>query len=583
MDVPQEEKRTSKRQRAAGENVENDGESYDVSTTNSKYAKISATSLSSSSSSNSSSSASNSRHCAPSQSASASLSTLSEVLAALNLSQFLGKFQAEGYETEADFIELSSSPEQAEQVCGVVGMKSGHKIRFCRWVREKYAENSSVEDSTAARTGSAEQTQIVATATTSMAAALKELQQRAATAERNQACAEQRAVTAVQAVSAAELRAEAALTALAAFEERVAGIQASMRCSITREPMADPVLCGDGQTYERTAIEQWFNMGGATSPATGEVLTSQNLLPNIALRSAIHEAFPEACERYKRQLEERRLATLGAPVDSESQTQLHAAARLNQGSRVRDLIAAGAAVNQTATNGYGVTPLFVAAHEGHAEVVSLLLEGGADVNQAMTNDGTTPLLIAADEGHAEVLSLLLGGGADVNQAKTSDGTTPLLIAALEGHAEVLSFLLEGGADINQATMDDGTTPLFAAAFEGCAEVVSLLLEGGADVNQAKTDDGASPLFIASLHGHSVLVGLFLSAGANVEQCMTEVGWSPLLAAAFLGHSEVVKILLEAGAEKTTVTTAVHLGIEAGGTPLSVATAKGHGAVVALLM
>ncbi len=48
-----------------------------------------------------------------------------------------------------------------------------------------------------------------------------------------------------------------------------------------------------------------------------------------------------------------------------------------------------------------VTPLCIAAEEGHMEVVNALIAAGADKDKA-DDDGTTPLFIAAEEGHVEV-------------------------------------------------------------------------------------------------------------------------------------------------------------------------------------
>src|SRR5215470_11946842 len=46
----------------------------------------------------------------------------------------------------------------------------------------------------------------------------------------------------------------------------------------------------------------------------------------------------------------------------------------------------------------GLTPLHMAARQGHSDVASALLEAGADVNQRTTGDQTTPLVIAIVNG-----------------------------------------------------------------------------------------------------------------------------------------------------------------------------------------
>ena len=65
------------------------------------------------------------------------------------------------------------------------------------------------------------------------------------------------------------------------------GTPAECLCPISHELMTDPVVCSDGHTYDRKGIETWFRQGKQTSPLTGAVLTSKNLVPNHALRSLI--------------------------------------------------------------------------------------------------------------------------------------------------------------------------------------------------------------------------------------------------------------------------------------------------------
>ncbi len=52
--------------------------------------------------------------------------------------------------------------------------------------------------------------------------------------------------------------------------------------------MRDPVLAACGHTFERAAIEAWLK-DHDTSPQTGEVLPSKDLIANYTLRSLISQ------------------------------------------------------------------------------------------------------------------------------------------------------------------------------------------------------------------------------------------------------------------------------------------------------
>jgi hypothetical protein len=57
-------------------------------------------------------------------------------------------------------------------------------------------------------------------------------------------------------------------------------------CPISFELFVDPVVCMDGQTYERAAIEEWL-VDHDTSPLTNVILPSKVVVPNYALLQAI--------------------------------------------------------------------------------------------------------------------------------------------------------------------------------------------------------------------------------------------------------------------------------------------------------
>jgi len=59
-------------------------------------------------------------------------------------------------------------------------------------------------------------------------------------------------------------------------------------CPIFQDVMGDPVTTVDGHTYERAAIEKWFE-DHETAPMTGLVLRSKLLTPDAELKKQIHE------------------------------------------------------------------------------------------------------------------------------------------------------------------------------------------------------------------------------------------------------------------------------------------------------
>ena len=78
-----------------------------------------------------------------------------------------------------------------------------------------------------------------------------------------------------------------------------------------------------------------------------------------------------------------------------------------------------------------------------------------------THGGLTPLLLAAREGHVGTALALIKGTADINQVSAADNTSPMLIAMFNGHFDLAMQLFELGADPSAAS-DAGATPLYAA-------------------------------------------------------------------------------------------------------------------------
>jgi ankyrin repeat protein len=126
-----------------------------------------------------------------------------------------------------------------------------------------------------------------------------------------------------------------------------------------------------------------------------------------------------------------------------------------------------------------LTPLIMAAVEGSAGVVRLLLERRAEVD-ASTPTGRTALHGAAVSGDQEVVSMLLSSGADSSR-KDRDGCSVLMHACHFGRLGMVQQLLQHmrGQGLNETDLI-GDTALCYACKKGHVEIVRALLLAGAD-------------------------------------------------------------------------------------------------------
>ena len=96
------------------------------------------------------------------------------------------------------------------------------------------------------------------------------------------------------------------------------------------------------------------------------------------------------------------LALLLLPL-SLAATDMHRAARDNDVTQIKALVAAGASVE--AQDDTKMTPLHVATMLGHADAIKALVAAGASV-EAQDVTEMTPLHLAVSQGHARAISIL---------------------------------------------------------------------------------------------------------------------------------------------------------------------------------
>lgn len=184
--------------------------------------------------------------------------------------------------------------------------------------------------------------------------------------------------------------------------------------------------------------------------------------------------------------------------------------------------------NAHVANPFGVRPLNLAAQNGNASILALLLAEKASPNAPLTG-GESPLHSAARVGSAECLRLLLAAGAKVD-ATEHHGQTPLMWASAAGHNKAVQTLLLHGADASK-THPSGFNSLLFATRGGHSEVVQTLLKAGCDLNHPANPKrpgrrnlrrGSTALTVAIENGHFSLAIELLKAGADANDLRSGV-------------------------------------------------------------
>ena len=157
----------------------------------------------------------------------------------------------------------------------------------------------------------------------------------------------------------------------------------------------------------------------------------------------------------------------------------------------------------------GMCALELAACEGHAQAVELLLDACANIDHVNSFEETA-IWQAASEGHEQVVELLVQRRACLNQRSTRLSQSPLQIAIGYAHFPVARLLIEARADL-----PDPPLSLHDACACGHFGTCESLIQARGTVD-ALDSLRQSALHIACEHKHVEIVKLLVDSKANVN-------------------------------------------------------------------
>ena len=188
----------------------------------------------------------------------------------------------------------------------------------------------------------------------------------------------------------------------------------------------------------------------------------------------------------------------------------------------------------------GCTPLHIAAYNGHAEIVKLLLR--VDCHPGIENNqGKTPLHLACEQGHLDVVRYLvtenLKDGDKKLNVRDRDGRTALHYTCLNGYLQIVKLLVESHCDSN-ATDNELRTPLHFSCIGGHLDVMVYLIEH--DCKPTVPDrHGFVSLHIASMYGHFDIVVYLVDHKLCDPERKTKFGKTARTIAQGKGHKLIV--------------------------------------------
>ncbi len=178
----------------------------------------------------------------------------------------------------------------------------------------------------------------------------------------------------------------------------------------------------------------------------------------------------------------------------------------------------------------------IAAELNATEQLQKLLEEGEDPNYLQQ---LTPLHIAAANGNAELVDILIEHGGNVN-ARNHVGVVPMYTALLNLHEEIAWKLADAGTDPTTLS-DRGTSFLYTGIMDESPKLIDWAIEGGVDVNAYRDDARLSTALMAAVDkGDAALGERLLELGAD-----SSVGNNEGQTAADLTKSEEIKALIAA--------------------------------------
>ena len=215
---------------------------------------------------------------------------------------------------------------------------------------------------------------------------------------------------------------------------------------------------------------------------------------------------------------------------------------------MKDLITKGVSLH--CKSGFDSDLVYLIAKKGNIRILEYLIHKNAAFDVPQTDSLLTPLLVAAHQGHLDCVKFLVKKGAKVNRV-SRQGMSALYLAGKQKHYRIVKYLCSilGVIEFMESSSEKNT--FMYGIVNKDTELVKILLEkeAAANIVGGWESEGEYPLHIAVRHNSEHLVQLLCSySDSDIDIESPSDYLTPFMSAVLLHHFGVADILLQMGAD-----------------------------------
>ncbi|XP_072016156.1 E3 ubiquitin-protein ligase MIB2-like [Amphiura filiformis] len=243
--------------------------------------------------------------------------------------------------------------------------------------------------------------------------------------------------------------------------------------------------------------------------------------------------------------------------DDKGYTALHVSSHEGHIDVVKVLVAANA--NLEIKDADGDTALAFSCYGNKPSITRFLLERGSSVH-AVNRIGKSSLHTAVGKGNSACASILINQGANVN-LRDNEGNTPMMTAIESEDESTIDVLADHPRVDFTIKNNKGFNSIHHAAFKGSAYATQRMASKCSQrVIEEKKFDGFTAMHLAAINDHADVARALVQRGNADINCRNNKRETPLHLACNEGNNSTIEYLVNAGAD-------VNAQDEDGDTPL----------------